>query len=211
MEVWNKVAERGLKAKDVTIEVEREFHDMARKKWGAERTTTKHAMDRKGGSLLARAKGLIRQFSELVTFTRKHTTAQNYPHDLSGELLDKVQVEINQKRTSSGNDLFRSWHVRDLLIHHYINFLKASASNGTTPIKTQKRKSYPQDAAATTGLPQQDVDVEREKLELERERFKENQRVASLDSLHKLLSTLDADDEAGPLIREQILKLNTNY
>lgn len=207
MEAWNKVALQGLKAKDVASEVEKEFHEMAVKKWGPDKQTTQNALDRKGGSLLARAKGLIRQFSELVTFAKTHTTATNFPHGLGPEELEKVSQEINAKRQAEGIEMFRSWHVRDALIYHLNNFLKSSVSarNIESSAKTQKRKSYPQD----TVVARHDMDVERQKLELEKQRFKESQRVATLNSLHKLLSTLDNDDETIPIIREQILKLTT--
>lgn len=204
MDAWNEVAGRGLKAKDVTDELERVFHETAMKKWGESRQSTIYALDRKGGSLLARAKGLIRQFADIVTFAKAHTTAKNFPYDLSTDELNKVQQEINIKRQANNQELFRSWHVRDALIYHYKHFHK-QAGGGEMAIKsTQKRKSYPQDGRA-----QEQIDVERQKLELERERFKEGQRATTLDSLHKLLSTLDADDESAPIIRQEILKVST--
>lgn len=201
MDSWNEVAERGLKSKDIMEEIEKIFHRMAVAKWGEGEQTTIHALDRKGGSLLARAKGLIRQFSDIVAFARKHTSAKNFPLGLSDEELMKMQHEINAKRSANNQDLFRSWHVRDALIYNHTHFIKSST--GETPKVSHKRKSYPQDGSS------QQADVERQKLELEKERFKEGQRATTLDSLHKLLSTLDHDDESVPVIRQQILRLNT--
>lgn len=203
MEAWNEVAEHGLKPKDVTEEVEKVFHENAVKKWGEGRQNTIHALDRKGGSLLARAKGLIRQFSDIVTFARANTIAKNFPNDLTEEELEKVQQDVKLKRAQSGQEIFRSWHVRDALIYHFKHFHKQSTTE-TTYKAAHKRKSYPED-----GMARQQIDVERQKLELEKQRFKEGQRATTLDSLHKLLNTLHADDESAPMIRQQILKLNT--
>jgi len=195
-----------LKSKDVSDEVEKVFHEMAQKKWGDDQQTTMHALARKGGSLVARAKGLIRQFSDVIAFARANTSAKEFPCNLTVAELDKLQKEINIKRTENGNELFRSWHVRDALIHHHNTkyYKQASGSDGLVLRNSLKRKSYPQD-----GMTQMQVEVERQKLELEKERFKEGQRATTLDSLHKLLSTLHADDDTVPLIRQQILKLNT--